>query len=462
MKIIQQFLEKNKKKKVTVDVVGDSMIDEYYNVKVTRISPESPSVCVMLSDSDQANEVLPGGAANVCYQLNNFNVRARLFTWLDDEAKVIFESCGVPSMSALLPKGLKISRKKRFYDGESQVGDRWDIEKKNYGLNEEGIVNMQANLESGFSMSGSADVVIYSDYNKGIFNGGFRYHTNIPKIVDPKDPPLIKWRGCCDIFKPNHTEAYKLSDGLTDWRQQCDYFQEKLGCHSVVITRNGKGVAGKSGGNYFEHHPVDYVYAHKTSGAGDTFVALLGAAVAHGFSVKDSAAIAFEAGSLFVQQKNRRPITPWQLQRQSKFISPEDLENRDYKLVFTNGCFDVLHSGHLESLRFAKSKGDKLLVAVNSDDSVRRFKGESRPVMSLQERMEMLAALEIVDYVVSFEDDSPYDLIEQIIPEVLVKGADWKGKGGAVGSELVKETYFVPLVEDKSTTNIIDKIKELA
>lgn len=187
---------------------------------------------------------------------------------------------------------------------------------------------------------------------------------------------------------------------------------------------------------------------------------MLALAVAHNFPVPQAAKIAYEAGSLFVQQVQRGPITPWQLQKKSKFIRSEDLKNRDYKLVFTNGCFDILHAGHLESLRFAKSKGDKLVVGVNSDASVSRLKGPKRPVVPLNERMEMLAALETVDYVISFDEDSPHELVKQIAPDVLIKGADWAHRPIA-GSEFVKEVCFVPLVEDRLTTNIIEKIKEL-
>ena len=128
------------------------------------------------------------------------------------------------------------------------------------------------------------------------------------------------------------------------------------------------------------------------------------------------------------------------------------------KVVFTNGCFDILHSGHLKTLRFAKNQGDRLLVAVNSDESVRKIKGKYRPIISLKERMEMLASLDFVDYVVSFEEDTPIELIKKIKPEVLIKGGDWEGR--IVGSDIAKETIAVPLLIDRSTTNIVERIKD--
>lgn len=462
MREISEFLNKNKLQRVSIGVIGDSMVDEYHKVKVTRISPESPNVSVMLSETDKPIERLPGGAANVCYQLRNFNVGTNLFSFIDPWSKSTFSNSGINEISnCVLPNHLEIPRKIRFFDGEFQVGDRWDIEKPNYGLDKDYLLSLRSKLQHNLLLATDVNVFIFSDYDKGVFdNVMYNLPKNAISIVDPKNPPLSKWKGCT-VFKPNSLEAFRLSDGLIDWKDQCDYFQEKLECQSVVITVSGDGVVGKSNGSYFEHHPIDHVEARKTSGAGDCFVGVLAVAIAHGMSVSESAAVAYEAGALFVQQHSRNPITPWALQKQSKFIDIEDLKDRSYKLVMTNGCFDILHSGHLESLRFAKSKGDKLLVAVNSDESVKRFKGEKRPVVGLHERMEMLAALEFVDFVISFDDDSPYGLIKEIRPEVLVKGADWKDRGGIVGGELVQETYFVPLVEDRSTTSIIDKIKTL-
>ena len=460
MRVISEFLRRNSEHRPTIHVVGDAMVDEYYNVKVTRISPESPNVCVMLSPTDDPAESLPGGAANVCYQLKNFNVNTELFSFMDKKAQAIFEKAGVTCECAFGDE-VKIPRKKRFFDGDVQVSDRWDIEVPNCGLTH--LDAYQDAIHLAWSTQKRPDLVILSDYNKGVFNTD-----QVPfacdrgmccTIVDPKKGPLSKWRGCT-IFKPNSVEAVELSGGLTDWRKQCDFFKSELQCDAVVITQQGDGVVGKACSEYFEYRPQQRVVASKISGAGDCFIGIFALAFCHNMTVEEAAIVAFEAGASFVQHQARTPITPWQLQKKSKFVVPRDLRVRDYKLVFTNGCFDILHSGHLESLRFAKAKGDKLVVAVNSDASVSRLKGPKRPVVPLAERMEMLAALECVDYVVSFEEDAPNDLVAEIMPDVLIKGADWKDKTVA-GTEYVKEIHFVPLIEDKSTTNIIEKIKTL-
>ncbi len=450
MDLISKFLAANKNKKLKVHVIGDCMIDENYEVKVTRISPESPNICVMQSTSDLPT-CLPGGAANVCCQLQKFNVDVTLAGLMDYTAARIYENAGISTMIGI--GNLHVPVKKRFFEGTTQVGHRWDIERPDYGFK-----NLQEHLHHMavcYSELDSPDVIILSDYNKGVFKEGYAYlplKKGVPIIVDPKKGPLDKWRGCT-ILKPNSEEAEAFT-GLSDWKQQCDYLNQATQCE-IVITRNSKGVVGTCNQEYFEHKPVRT--GHNSVGAGDCFAAVFALAIGHGFNVSDAANIANIAGGAYVQQP-RGVVSLWDLQKQSKYATVEGLRNRDYKLAVTNGCYDIVHSGHLECLRVAKSKGDKLVVAVNSDASVTRLKGPNRPVVPLAERMEMLAALEYVDYVISFDEDTPLKLIESILPDVLVKGADWKNQG-AVGTKIVPEVYYVPLIKDKSTTNIIEKIK---
>lgn len=455
MKVISDLLQRNGKYKPIIHVIGDSMVDDFHQARVTRISPESPNVCVMVSDTDQP-VALPGGAANVCYSLRNFNVDVRLFCWADDYSEAVYDKAGLWCGGLVKINGL-IPRKKRFFDGDVQVSDRWDIERPFCGLNEQEIISARSELIGKIHQAGPVDVVIFSDYNKGLFSlNPFSYlDSTVPvTIVDPKKGPLDKWYGCT-IFKPNAVEAQELS-GLTDWKDQCIYFKNRLNCKAVIITQSGNGVVGLDD-EFFEYRPKNKVNAVKIMGAGDCFVGILALAVGHGFNIEDAAIMAFEAGLLYVQNSSHMPIVPWQLHKQSKFVNPEELCNRNFKLVLTNGCFDILHAGHLESLRIAKNKGDKLVVAVNSDASVSRLKGPKRPVISLKDRMDLLAALEMVDYVVYFDEDCPQKLIEQIKPDVLVKGEDWKGKKVA-GADIVKEICYVPLVNGRSTTSIIDKI----
>jgi len=464
MELLQRFAAclDNKHNAIFIHIVGDSMLDEDYQVKVSRISPECANVHVLLSEDDNPFRRFPGGAANVCYQLNNFNIISRLFTFIDDEAYKVIRNHGVKywGNSPNLPKGYYVPRKKRFYERGCQVVARRDIEKPRYGLDDPTFRHLQAELTKQWSVFQiEPNVMIFSDYNKGIFSGDFKlswFDTKAVTIVDPKVAPLDRWVGCT-IFKPNSKEAEALS-GYKDWQKQCDFFKKELNCHAVVITQEGDGVVGKTQ-DYFEYRPKCNVVPQDIIGAGDCFIGMLALAIAHGFTVEDAAKIAFHGGLMYVQQKQRGMFGPWSFHSSGKILKNwEFLKSREYKLVFTNGCFDLIHSGHLHTLEFARNQGDKLIVGVNSDESVQRLKGDARPVLPLYERMKLLAALEHVDYVIAFDEDTPQRLIEDIKPDVLVKGADWQGKEVA-GTDCVKEVCYVPLVEGHSTSEIIKKIK---
>jgi D-beta-D-heptose 7-phosphate kinase/D-beta-D-heptose 1-phosphate adenosyltransferase len=301
------------------------------------------------------------------------------------------------------------------------------------------------------------DVVIFSDYDKGFFASELpwlleKYHNAIT-IVDPKKGPLHKWRGCT-IFKPNKKEAEDLT-GKTKWREQAKHLQNELDCESVVITDGGKKVSGVYKDQFFCFKPDNQVEVESVIGAGDTFCVFLALAVGHGFTVPEAAEIAWTAGSVYVQNNLNRPIVPAELSSDG-IVAPEDLVSRDFKLVFTNGCFDLIHEGHLQTLQFAREKGDKLVVALNSDDSVKRLKGDDRPVKSLSQRLAVVAALQMVDFVVSFEEDTPFEVIKKIKPDVLVKGADYK-KEEIVGADIVPEVFTAPLIPDVSTTALISR-----
>jgi D-beta-D-heptose 7-phosphate kinase/D-beta-D-heptose 1-phosphate adenosyltransferase len=279
---------------------------------------------------------------------------------------------------------------------------------------------------------------------------------DVATFVDPKNGPVEKWRGCT-LFKPNAKEAEALS-GLKDWREQCLYFKEKLDCRYVVITQSGAGVVGYDGAKFYEYRSKQPILVESVIGAGDCFMAVLAMAVTHGFDLEASMQIAYEAGKLYVQKRLNRPIVPGELSA-SKIIHPFDVVSRDFELVFTNGCFDLLHPGHLKILREAKEMGDKLLVAVNSDASVKRLKGEKRPVMSQQARVEMLAAIDAVDFVAVFEEDTPLEAIKACRPNVLVKGGDYP-IDQIVGADIVDDVRNVPLVEGMSTTKLISLLLE--
>lgn len=456
MDLITQFIDRWAKNHtaIFIHVFGDALLDQDYDVKVSRISPECSNVNILLSETDQPSRQHPGGAANVCYQLNNFNIVARLFCFIDEPAFSIIRQKLKYWGHILLPEGFFIPRKKRDYENGFVVGRR-DIERPNYGCDVSDLQKKIVEFHQIFQIEPNA--IIFSDYNKGFFSNNFGVK-DVPckciTIVDPKKPPLDRWYGCT-VFKPNSKEALELS-GFTDWKQQCDFFQNELNCKAVVITQEGNGVVGKVD-DYFEYRPNLKINPIDIIGAGDCFIGIFTTALLLGFTYEESAIIAFHAGLLYVQ-KGRVMFGPWSFCCDGKIVKNVDvLRNRIYKLVFANGCFDLMHGGHIELLRFAKSKGDRLVVALNSDNSIRRLKGESRPILPLVERMKIISELESVDFVVSFDDDTPEKLVEKIRPDILVKGEDWKGREVA-GANYVNEVCYAPLLEGHSTTQIINKI----
>lgn len=460
--IIKSLIDKNFTRRPKILVIGDSMIDQYYDVEVTRISPEAP-VLIMRSDFDFPCETRCGGAANVAYQLNHWNVDCTLLSVMNFRDVEIFERHGLQVIP--IASETPIPRKKRFHQGQEII--RWDVEnlahKPEY--TEELMRRLDDLLLRARVTEQPYDVVILSDYDKGIFTDFKKTqemiticHTyGVRTIVDPKNEPIEKWTGC-SIFKPNSVEAGRLT-GRATLKEQVIKLAEKLYKSDIVVTAGGSGVAiYNSNSGYSEYTPPRKVRAESYIGAGDCFIAHLSLAVSHGFNLSDAVEIAFKAGEVYVQRKHNTPVGPLDIQN-SKFVDPRTLIERNFKLVFTNGCFDVLHTGHITTLEFAKTKGDRLVVALNVDETIRSLKGEGRPINCLEDRKKMIAAMSCVDYVVDFSEDSPYNIIKMIKPDVLVKGGDYT-RATVRSAELVPEVYLAPLVEGHSSSKIIKKLKE--
>ncbi len=453
--LIRQFLEKIRSQSKKIHCFGDAMVDEYSDVKLTRISPEYP-IPVMLNKS--STKLCPGGAANVANQLKFLNVDVQLTCFNDPTAVDVFQQNNINVACATdVIKGCKLSHKQRFLDEGIQVLARFDSELHNSGLNEKALSVHAAQLESMLSKMKMPDVAILSDYSKGFFSAvpanfiDILNRRGVKTIVDPKSLPISLYRGCT-VFKPNRSEAEKLS-GYTDWKQQVGHFVSELNCEAVVITRSEEGVCGWHKGKLFEIPGVENVDVRSVIGAGDCFAAYFAAAIAHDFSVQEAATIAFKAGTTYVKYQHNRPVTPVELV-DDKLVHPADLRNIDGKLVFTNGCFDILHSGHIANLKYCKSLGDKLVVALNSDSSIKRLKGPARPILPLEDRLAVISSLEFVDYVIVFDEDTPYEVIKQCEPDVLCKSKYDPDK--IVGADLVKQVVVGPTFGEKSTTALIE------
>jgi D-beta-D-heptose 7-phosphate kinase/D-beta-D-heptose 1-phosphate adenosyltransferase len=427
------------------------MVDEYYEGTVDRISPEFP-MSIMTSLKEEPVRK-PGGAANVSYQMKHFNVSPMLVGYNDKNSSQVLAQHYMKSTSCHLNKG-HVPAKKRFLSQGIQVF-RHDIEEPYYGIGLDAVSKLQQELVEKTHKLDIPNAVILSDYNKGFFIDPQCWLQNFPgsiTVVDPKKGPAGKWKGC-SVFKPNAKEAKEMT-GCDNWKDQCLFLSKELPGSSIVITQGGDGVVGWDG-DFFEYRPNKKILVESVIGAGDCFVSVLAIALAHGFFINEAAEIAYRAGEVYVQNRLNRPIVPAELSN-NKTIHPEDVLHRDFKLVFTNGCFDILHPGHLSTLEFAKSKGDKLLVALNSDNSIRKLKGETRPINNLYNRIKMIASLQAVDFVCYFEDDTPLQTILSCQPDVLVKGGDYD-LSNIVGSKEVPEIFIAPTLSGYSTTAIVNQ-----
>lgn len=468
MSAIKKFLELNKINRLTIAVVGDVMVDEYYNVTADRVSPEFP-IPVMLSPDGKPSLSLPGGAANVVQQFKHFNVGTTLWGFNDKTTEKVIpwirsgHGFGLKEPEQWVRNKVKqVPIKKRYYQGDFPLC-RLDIEQKNYGEKEENLNFIRQALFQEFWIV-NPPIVILSDYNKGFFNTNSKlWLQGRISIVDPKKGPISKWQSCT-VIKPNAKEAEELS-GETDWHKQADYFERETNCKAVIITQSGDGVVGKIEGEYFEHRPVKKTKATSVIGAGDCFMAFLAMALGHKFSYLDAVKLAFEAGCIYVQNKHNQALSPTNFHVKSdqsfwsnKVVVADELKGDG--LVFTNGVFDILHPSHLDLLRFAKSQGKQLVVAVNSDASVKRLKGDFRPINTMADRIAMLAAYDFVDYVTWFEEDTPAEVIQKIMPNKIVKGGDYRPET-VVGHEIVgiENVVIFPYQDGYSTTNIVNKIK---
>lgn len=453
--LLVKFLEKNIASKIDINVIGDAMVDEYYNVEVNRISPEFPIPVYKSKSFGSCSGMIPGGAANVAYQFKYYNVDVQLISLLNNLSNVVFNSSGIKTEFCKIIETLFMPTKRRLYCDDIPL-NRWDFERENYGL--EDIKKHLLELKIP-----DANYNIFSDYAKGIFSIPWfrKYIKNTPSIVDPKNNFIDFWEDCT-IFKPNAVEAKSLSD-KKDWKDQIEFFMDFLRCKGVVITQSGDGVVGKEDA-FFEVRPeIRKVKSESVIGAGDCFVSHLSMALARNFTLTEACEIAFAAGTLYVQRKHNKPISPAELLSfvgVKELKTPELLHNRNFTLAFTNGCFDFgLTSAHVQCLEFAKKQCSKLIVGLNSDASISRIKGKDRPILQFADRAKILSALNCVDYIVEFDEDTPIKLIGKIIPDVIVKGGDYK-KEEVVGNNLAPVKIF-NYVDCMSTTQKIKKLDEI-
>lgn len=467
-------------KPVKILVVGDLMIDHYLWGKTDRISPEAPVPVVEV----KREEKLLGGAGNVVNNLLAFGATVSVASVVgddttQDELIAMLVAKGVSTNSIIIEKDRKTSKKTRIIAAHQQVV-RVDKESKD-PISSSSEAKLAQKIEQELA---DADLCLISDYGKGVLTNTLTQKIiqlakkhNKKVLIDPKGIDYSKYKGAY-LITPNRKEAseavgYKLPD-LTTVEKAAYELKNSLDLTFAFITLSDEGmlVAGET----TIHHKAKAREVFDVTGAGDSVLASLGFALANGIDIEKSAYFANIAAAVVVGKIGSATATLdeiWEYEQKNlvtstdgKVLSADEAAKKSAnlkalgkKVGFTNGCFDLLHRGHIEYLKKSRSFADALFVGVNSDKSVRLLKGASRPVVTEADRAYMLSNLPFVDFVVIFDDETPIDLIKLIKPDVLTKGADYAGKT-VVGSDIAKEVVLVDLVDGKSTTNVIKKIKQ--
>lgn len=458
-------------------VIGDLMIDHYLWGECDRISPEAP---VAIVDIRSENKRL-GGAGNVMANLKALNCDVGVMSVVGDdesgkEIVSMLENMGVKIEKIAKEKERKSAHKTRIMAVHQQV-IRFDKESK------DDILETSKNelLSSLKNIIKNYDTVLLSDYAKGVLRDDFC--KQIIKIanenskfilIDPKGSDYSKYKNAT-LLTPNLKEAMqalkmKIDDDVS-LKLALKRLKDELNLRYSIITLSERGIA------LYNNDEVKIIPAiakevFDVTGAGDTVLATLGYALSNKMDIVSALSLANKAAAVVVGKVGSATASLDEIEKYSKSSSSTNLEekiksldeicqilkNNDKKIVFTNGCFDILHAGHIKYLNKAKKLGEILIIGLNSDSSVKRLKGKTRPINSQNSRALLLSALEFVDFVVIFDEDTPLNLIEKIRPDILVKGADYAGKE-VVGSNIAKEVVLVDFEDGFSTTNIINKIK---
>ena len=466
--------------KPNILVVGDLMIDHYLWGSTDRISPEAP---VQVVNVAKETAVL-GGAGNVVNNLHALGASVSVASVIGQdeigkELMMMLKSRGVKTEGLITQEGRKTSKKSRIIASNQQIL-RYDKESKEdiTDTSVESIINA---IKKDLFLY---DMIILSDYGKGVLTTrlcqeiiSLASSQNKKVLVDPKGTDYSKYKGA-HFLTPNKNEACEATgiDIVDDESllQAGEWLRKECALELSMITLSEDGIAIFAD----KMHKVPTVAREvfDVTGAGDTVIASLAFAISSGKDVVSAAEFANAAAAVVVGKigsatANMDEIEEYEstLHKSSSDMhiktraelerTVESARTKKQRIVFTNGCFDILHLGHVKYLEVAKSFGDILIVGLNADSSVTKLKGPTRPVNPEYDRAYLLAALEVVDYVVVFEEETPYDLIKMISPDVLVKGGDYEGKS-VVGTEFAGELKLVDFVDGKSTTRTIERIQK--
>ena len=458
-------------------VIGDLILDHYLQGETLRISPEAPVPVVKVHEQVEK----PGGAANVAANLSSLGVQVKLLgiTGADEAAArlaALLDSHALQYQFIRQP-GYATITKQRIISRHQQLL-RLDYESAAPAQ----AVRLLGELCAG--LVGEFDTVVFSDYAKGSLVAvaeliSLARQHGMRILVDPKGDDFGRYRHAA-ILTPNLREFEQVAGPCADERELVQKglrLGRELGLEALCVTRGEQGITlMQMDSGRVRHFPVQAREVYDVTGAGDTFIATLAAAVSSGYALEHALEFANRAAGLVVERLGTACVTAAELNQSldggahGAVVTQEELlqrvaaaRARGERIVMTNGCFDILHAGHVYYLEQARAMGNRLIIAVNDDASVARLKGPGRPVNGLQQRMAVLAGLAAVDWITPFSEDTPAELIGRVGPDVLVKGGDYReheiagadsvtGRGGVV--------TVIPYRDGSSTSALIRSIQE--
>lgn len=459
-------------------VVGDIMLDQYWSGETNRISPEAPVPIVNVKSIEQR----AGGAGNVALNISALGATAQVFaiTGNDDSADDLNKILTSHNVKCHFQRenNLPTARKLRLLSRHQQL-IRADFEESFHDLDKTQLLASFANAIK------DVDIVILSDYDKGVLSQPkdfieiCKQHQK-PVLIDPKGSDFTKYYGA-NLLTPNRAEFELIAgkcENINQISQRAVKIIEQYNFEHLLITLSEDGMLLVSNDGSSHHINTKAREVFDVTGAGDTVIATFATAIAANVDYKKAMELANIAAGIVVGKLGTSTVTQTELKLEISRQHPsltgkihsrkqlksiiKSLQQQNQTVVITNGCFDLLHAGHISYLQAAQKLGDVLIVAVNSDKSVQNIKGSSRPIQKSEHRIQLLAALESVSYVIEFNEDTPENLYCDLLPDILVKGGDYEPDTLA-GAECIKQAggkiKILHFVEGQSTTNIIDKIK---
>ena len=453
-------------------VVGDIILDVNYISDITRTAPEAANIPV--HNILTTNYVL-GGSANVANNLHKLGMDVELVSVIGDD------SCGKQVIRLLndidvknqlwVETSRKTTQKNRiFYN--NILNCRYDVE------DTRDITETIERELVHYIMSKKIDVIVISDYNKGVLTHSFvktliayANKHDIFTFVDPKIQDYLKYKNCF-CFKPNLSEATKISN-TTDIETCIKFIKDNIECKNLIITCGKDGVVVNDINSNIRHpKPIQVL---DVTGCGDIFISVLVYMFSTSGDLYDACKVANYIAGLSTTKIGNAIVDKTDIQNYIQFTQQNMLEHDDkiifdYEInkiselskqsnvVFTNGCFDILHSAHIKLFQYSKSQGNILVVGLNSDESIQRLKGPDRPINNMEERTTILSLFHFVDYIIIFDEDTPYNILKLLQPDIIVKGGDYCAEN-VIGAQYCKEVKIFNYIKDKSTSLVVSKIK---